>query len=172
VEELETANEELQSTNEEHETMNEELQSTNAELQTINVQLRSRTEELNRSNTLLETILASLVSGAVAVDRNLQVVIWNRRAESMWGLRAHETVGQPLVSLDFGLPLVQLLDPLKASIAGTQGQRNVTVNATDRRGRAFRCRVAFTPLMSGREVQGAIMLMDDAVDDQEAAADR
>ena len=36
VEELETTNEELQSTNEELETMNEELQSTNEELQTIN----------------------------------------------------------------------------------------------------------------------------------------
>ena len=40
VEELETTNEELQSTNEELETMNEELQSTNEELQTINDELR------------------------------------------------------------------------------------------------------------------------------------
>ena len=43
IEELETTNEELQSTNEELETMNEELQSTNEELQTINDELRERT---------------------------------------------------------------------------------------------------------------------------------
>src|SRR5436853_1403678 len=49
-EELETTNEELQSTNEERETMNEELQSTNAELQTGNHDLSSRTEELNKMN--------------------------------------------------------------------------------------------------------------------------
>ena len=47
-EELETTNEELQSTNEELETMNEELQSTNEELETINEELRDRTGELNR----------------------------------------------------------------------------------------------------------------------------
>ena len=82
--------------------MIEELQSTNSELQTINVQLRSRTEELNRTNTLLATILGSLGSGTIAVDRTLNVVIWNRRAEDMWGLRSDETIGQPFVSLDIG----------------------------------------------------------------------
>jgi two-component system CheB/CheR fusion protein len=79
----------------------------------------------------------------VAVVRNLQVVIWNRRAEDMWGLRAHETIGQPLVSLDFGLPLVQLLDPLRCCIAGTSGPRDVTVNATDRASAPLRCRGGF-----------------------------
>ena len=49
VEELETTNEELQSTNEELETMNEELQSTNDELQTINDALRDRTVELDEA---------------------------------------------------------------------------------------------------------------------------
>ena len=46
-EELETTNEELQSTNEELETMNEELQSTNEELETINDELRQRSDESN-----------------------------------------------------------------------------------------------------------------------------
>ena len=48
VEELETTNEELQSTNEELETMNEELQSSNEELQTMNDELRSRGIELEQ----------------------------------------------------------------------------------------------------------------------------
>jgi two-component system CheB/CheR fusion protein len=160
VEELETANEELQSTNEEHETLNEELQSTNSELQTMNVQLRSRTEELNRTNTLLATILGSLGSGAIAVDRNLNVLIWNRRAEDMWGLRSDETIGQPFVSLDIGLPITQLIEPLRACIVGTSGPRTVALDATDRRGRRVCCRVTFAPLLTGREVQGAIMLME------------
>jgi len=170
VEELETANEELQSTNEEHETMNEELQSTNSELQTINVQLRSRTEELNRTNTLLETILGSLGSGAIAVDRNLNILIWNRRAEDMWGLRSDETIGQPFLSLDIGLPIPQLIDPLRACIAGASGTRTVVLEATDRRGRRIRCRITFAPLTTGREVQGAIMLMEDGDRHAEAIA--
>src|SRR5262249_22993721 len=77
VEELETTNEELQSTNEEHETMNEELQATNEELQTINEQLRGRTDELDRANTLLGGVLSSLAAGAVVVDRELKVLMWN-----------------------------------------------------------------------------------------------
>jgi two-component system CheB/CheR fusion protein len=49
-EELETTNEELQSTNEELETTNEELQSTNEELETTNEELRSTNEQLEHSN--------------------------------------------------------------------------------------------------------------------------
>lgn len=49
-EELETTNEELQSTNEELETTNEELQSTNEELETMNEELRSANEELEAAN--------------------------------------------------------------------------------------------------------------------------
>jgi two-component system CheB/CheR fusion protein len=49
-EELETTNEELQSTNEELETTNEELQSTNEELETTNEELRSANEELETTN--------------------------------------------------------------------------------------------------------------------------
>jgi len=45
-EELETTNEELQSANEELETTNEELQSTNEELETMNEELRSTNDEL------------------------------------------------------------------------------------------------------------------------------
>jgi two-component system CheB/CheR fusion protein len=49
-EELETTNEELQSTNEELETTNEELQSTNEELETMNEELRSTNDELEAVN--------------------------------------------------------------------------------------------------------------------------
>ena len=55
IEELETTNEELQSTNEELETMNEELQSTNEELQTINDEMRSRSDASSTTiNAFLE----------------------------------------------------------------------------------------------------------------------
>jgi two-component system CheB/CheR fusion protein len=49
-EELETTNEELQSTNEELETTNEELQSTNEELETMNEELQSTNDELEVAN--------------------------------------------------------------------------------------------------------------------------
>jgi two-component system CheB/CheR fusion protein len=49
-EELETTNEELQSINEELETTNEELQSTNEELETTNEELRSANEDMEAGN--------------------------------------------------------------------------------------------------------------------------
>lgn len=39
------------------------------------------------------------------VDREMKVVVWNRSCEELWGLRADETVGASLTSLDIGLPL-------------------------------------------------------------------
>ena len=55
-EELETTNEELQSTNEELETTNEELQSTNEELETTNEELQSTNEELATTNEELQSL--------------------------------------------------------------------------------------------------------------------
>src|SRR5689334_10545193 len=97
---LEAAYEELQSTNEELETMNEELQSTNDELHTINDALRERTVELDEAKTFLDSLVNSIQLGMVVVDREMRVVVWNRGCEELWGLRADETVGRVLGSLD------------------------------------------------------------------------
>ena len=118
VEELETTNEELQSTNEELETMNEELQSTNEELQTINDELRQRSDELNTVNAFLESILTSLRGGVVVVDQELKVLVWNDKADELWGLRADEAVGRNLLGLDIGLPVERLKQPMRDCLNG------------------------------------------------------
>ncbi len=161
VEELETTNEELQSTNEELETMNEELQSTNEELQTMNEELRQRSDELNQVNTFLESILTSLRAGVVVVSRDLQILIWNRKAEDMWGLRFDEVFSKQLISLDIGLPIEPLIQPLRAIITGESENYEVVLNAINRRGRAIGCEVICTPLQtSGSHIQGVILLME------------
>ncbi len=166
VEELETTNEELQSTNEELETMNEELQSTNEELQTINQELRLRGEELNQVNSFLESILTSLRAGVVVLDPSLHILIWNRRAEDLWGLRADEVYLRHLMSLDIGLPLEPLKQPMRAIIAGESESYEVLLDATNRRGRAIQCQVVCTPLIStGAQVQGVILLMEECKED-------
>jgi two-component system CheB/CheR fusion protein len=161
VEELETTNEELQSTNEELETMNEELQSTNEELQTMNEELRQRSDELNQVNTFLESILTSLRAGVVVLSRDLQILIWNRKAEDMWGLRFDEVFSKQLISLDIGLPIERLIQPLRAIITGESENYEVVLNAINRRGRAIGCEVICTPLQtSGSHIQGVILLME------------
>lgn len=162
VEELETTNEELQSTNEELETMNEELQSTNEELQTINEELRRRTDELNDVNAFLESILTSMRGGVVVVDRNLAVQVWNQQSEDLWGLRADEVQGENFLNLDIGLPVQQLRQPIRDCLAQAETSEAITLDATNRRGKAIRCKVSCTPLLSAgeNEVRGVILVVE------------
>lgn len=162
-EELETTNEELQSTNEELETMNEELQSTNEELQTINDELRLRTQELNEANAFLSSILASMKSGVIALNRQFQVISWNSEAENLWGLRNPEVQGESLFNLDIGLPVDQLRDVIRRSLAGDQNSLEITLDAVNRRGRKIQCRVVCNPMFdSQKTAQGVILVMEEA----------
>ena len=161
-EELETTNEELQSTNEELETMNEELQSTNEELQTVNEELRQRSDELNQLNAFLESVLASLPGGATVIDHNYNVLMWNQRAEDLWGLRADEVRGRSFLGLDIGLPVAELRPHIRACLAGEADARDANLDATNRRGKRIRCRVVCTPLVSpSRKREGVILTMDE-----------
>lgn len=170
IEELETTNEELQSTNEELETINEEMQSTNEEIQTVNEELRRRTEELNQVNTFLESILASLRGGVIVVDQDLRVLVWSRRAEDSWGLRAHEVQGKNFLYLDIGLPVEQLKQPIRACLVGEADIQELSLNAINRRGKSIRCKVTCTPLLNTtihmpapdtKDVRGVILLTEE-----------
>ncbi|MBW4629297.1 MAG: PAS domain-containing protein [Brasilonema octagenarum HA4186-MV1] len=162
VEELETTNEELQSTNEELETMNEELQSTNEELQTINEELRQRSQELNRVNGFLESILTSLRVGVVVLSRDLHVLMWNRKAEDLWGLRFDEVFSKHFMSLDINLPLEPLRQPMRTILIGESEHHEVLLDAINRRGRAIQCQVICNPLLgNASDIQGLIILMEE-----------
>jgi two-component system CheB/CheR fusion protein len=163
VEELETTNEELQSTNEELETMNEELQSTNEELQTINEEASERGDQLGELNAFLESILTSLRSAVAVVDRDLHVRKWSRRAEDLWGLRADEALQKNFLNLDIGLPVDQLRAPMRACLSRESEFLDVTLDATNRRGRQVQIRVTCTPLAMGPadKSRGVILLMEE-----------
>jgi two-component system CheB/CheR fusion protein len=74
-EELVTSNEELQSSYEELETSNEELQSANEELETTNEELRSSNEELESSNFDLKSTTEAVEHlNATLVDANRELM--------------------------------------------------------------------------------------------------
>jgi two-component system, chemotaxis family, CheB/CheR fusion protein len=143
--------------------MNEELQSTNGELQTINVELRQRTVELDRVNAFMDSVLTSLRAAVVVVDADLRVQIWNARAEDLWGVREAEVVGRSLAGVDFGLPLDELMVPLRRCVAGDIEGDERTVEATNRRGRPIACRVTVSPLLERAVRRGAVVLMEELV---------
>jgi two-component system CheB/CheR fusion protein len=142
--------------------MNEELQSTNEELQTVNEELRQRSDELNQLNAFLESVLASLPGGATVIDHNYNVLMWNQRAEDLWGLRADEVRGRSFLGLDIGLPVAELRPHIRACLAGEADARDANLDATNRRGKRIRCRVVCTPLVSpSRKREGVILTMDE-----------
>jgi two-component system CheB/CheR fusion protein len=160
VEELETTNEELQSSNEELETMNEELESTNSELEAINTELQQRSVQLDQLNGFLQQIMANLQMGVAVLDKELRIQLWNRRAEDLWGIRSEEAIGQSLLTLDIGLPMGELAQPLRERARGQDGRLDVRIGATNRKGRHFTCRVQAS-VMSGTGMgPGVIVLME------------
>ena len=162
IEELETTNEELQSTNEELETLNEEMQTPNEELQTVNAELQRRSADLNDANAYLSSVLTSLRAAVVVVDRDMLVQLWNRSMEDMWGLRANEVQGQPLLHLDMGLPVEQLKTPVRAVLEGRKDESEIVLEAMNRRGRAVRCRVSTTPLLNlARDIRGCVIVIEE-----------
>jgi two-component system CheB/CheR fusion protein len=144
--------------------MNEELQSTNEELETINDELRDRTAELNDLNDFLEAILTSLGIAVAVVDRGQRVLVWNRRAEDLWGVRPDEAVEHHFLSLDIGLPTDRLASALRAVLLGQSDRERVELDAVNRRGRAITCATSVLPLRladgDGEPPRGAIILME------------
>jgi two-component system CheB/CheR fusion protein len=165
-EELETTNEELQSTNEELETMNEELHSANEELETMNDELRSRSVELSELNLFLETILATVGLAVAVLDRQQHVQIWNGQARELWGLTSDDVEDRHFLALDFGLPVEQLKPQLRQTLSGVAERTQVVVDATNRRGRAFSCKVTLLPLGPASDgiPNGVIVMMEDSSD--------
>jgi two-component system CheB/CheR fusion protein len=137
----------------------------NDELQATNEQLRHRTTEISALNQFMESILGSLGAAVVVIDREMQVQVWNRQAEDLWGLREDETVGKHLLNLDSGLPTERLRPLIRKVVFEGDPSSEVTVEAVNRRGRAVHLRVSVTPLLSdGDEPTGALLLMEPSDD--------
>jgi len=160
-EELETTNEELQSTNEELETMNEELESTNEELRTMNDELRVRTDEVNEVNGFLASILESFQKGVIIVDRQFHIIRWNQESEQLWGVRSDEVKDKSLLSLDIGLPVEELREPIRKCFQNEENHQTITVEAINRRGQSIQCQVTIHGLkgIQVEESKGAIVLL-------------
>ena len=161
MEELETTNEELQSINEELETTSEEVQSINEELRTSNEELQQRSDALNQVNAFMESILTSMHGGVIILDMDLMVQIWNSQSQELWGLRAEEVQGRQFLTLDIGLPVEELMQPVRACLSGASAHQEVALNAYNRRGRLISCKTTVTPLLSPKSVVcGVILLME------------
>jgi two-component system, chemotaxis family, CheB/CheR fusion protein len=169
-EELETTNEELQSANEELETMNEELRSANEELETMNEELLLQAREIERAERFLTAILDSLVGGVAVLSHDFDVLVWNRAAEDLFGLRSEEVTGRSFLALDIGLPVGEvgpllhaLSSPESADAvpADRRASEQVILDAFDRRGRSMSCRVTVRRFTRSPETDAQLVVFFD-----------
>ena len=133
----------------------------------MNDELRLRGDELNGVNAFLEQVFTSLQQGVAVVDPDFRVLVWNRKAEDLWGVRADEAMGANLLNLDIGLPVEQLRQPVRTALAmGESAVNELVLPATNRKGRSIRCRVVCTPLVGrdNAEPTGVIMTMEEVTE--------
>lgn len=98
-EELETTNEELQSTNEELETSNEELQSLNEELETTNEELRARSRELDEVNARYSEMLERMPWPVFLVNEDGAIYMFNSAVQKLFGFASPSEKGMQIQEL-------------------------------------------------------------------------
>lgn len=89
-------------------------------------------------------------------------IMSNAEASELWGLRDEEVLDQSLMNLDIGLSVEQLRTPVRAILTGRTTFQEVVLDATNRRGKAFQCRITCSPLVGAeQDTQGVILLMEE-----------
>jgi two-component system, chemotaxis family, CheB/CheR fusion protein len=105
---LQSTNEELQSTNEEFETSREELQSTNEELETVNTELQNKVEQLSEANNDLNNLLGSTEIATIFLDSDIRIKRFTSMASEIFKLIATD-VGRPISDITHNLLYDDLL---------------------------------------------------------------
>lgn len=108
-----TGNEELQSANEELETSKEELQSLNEELSTVNNQLQEKVEQLEQTNNDMTNLLNCTDVATVFLDADMRIRRFTPSASEL--LNAVETdVGRPITEVKLKFKDAELVPDAEA----------------------------------------------------------
>jgi two-component system, chemotaxis family, CheB/CheR fusion protein len=92
----------------------------------------------------------------------------------MWGLGADDVLGKNFFALDIGLPFDRIRTAIRSASSDGSCASTFVVDAINRSGKAFECRVRILPLMNrSQALYGVILMMSEdlqPVDEQQAVA--
>ena len=155
-EELQSTNEELQSTNEELETAKEELQSANEEMTTINDELQTRNSEMTQVANDLANLLASVDIPIVMVGADARIRRFTPKAGQVFNLIPTD-VGRPIGDIK---PNIQTPD-LEHVVAEVVASLSVKeLEALDKQGDWYRLQVRPYRTADNR-IDGAVIALTD-----------
>ena len=96
------------------------------------------------------------------MDEKLNIKVWNRQMEDLWGLRENEVLRQDFLDLDLQLPVEQLTRTIRNCLAGEEPQHNTVLKAINRRGREFDCLIFCKSLKDAyAKTKGVVIEMRD-----------
>lgn len=126
---------------------------------------RGRTEDaLRKSEARMRQLIATTLDAVVAVDRQMNVIDWNRQAETTFGVGAKEVLGFPLrESLFSGRELVIFQEAAKRYAAGGKSRLlSRRMETTTRRvnGEEFPAEVTIAPAGSGHDLTFTAFIRD------------
>lgn len=78
----------------------------------VSVSLRRKKAELDvkESETKFREIINQINDGIIVIDKNGKIVIWNKGAENILGLKAEDTVNRPMADIQYTLAPPELKD--------------------------------------------------------------
>ena len=155
-EEILSRNEELQSINEEMETAKEELQSSNEELTTLNDELEHRHSELSQLNSDLTNLFTSLEIPVLILGRDLRIRRFSPAAESLFNLMPSD-IGRPVSDMRFSATIPELRSDSAAMMdSGKRSERQIQ----DANGNTYSLRIHPYRVAAGK-IDGAVVALVD-----------
>lgn len=155
-EEILSRNEELQSFNEEMETAKEELQSSNEELTTLNDELEHRHSELGQLNGDLTNLFSSLDIPILILGRDLRIRRFSPAAETLFNLMPSD-IGRPVSDMRFSATIPELKgDSAAVMDTGRRSERQIP----DVGGKPHSLRIHPYRVAEGKIVGAVVALVD------------
>ena len=126
---------------------------------------RGRTEDqLRKSEARMRQLIATTLDAVVAVDRQMNVIEWNRQAEATFGLAAKDVLGAPLhASLFDGGELAIFNEAARRYREGGKSRvlrRRIETVARRANGEVFPAEITIAPAGSGNELTFTAFIRD------------
>jgi two-component system, chemotaxis family, CheB/CheR fusion protein len=157
IKEVQSANEELQSTNEELETSKEEIQSSNEELNTVNDELTNRNAELNRVNNDLVNLIGGVQLPIVILGPDLRIRRFTPAAEKLLNFVPAD-IGRSIGDIKLSLDDIPDIEAQMLEVLDTVSTKERDVR--DRHGRWHSLRLRPYKTLDN-QIDGVVMVLFD-----------